>query len=415
MSDLEDIGFDHDQVQEEGEPSSSSWLDEPSEPDDEVRVDEYDIVSSPNDWNCLTITSFIDSGAVKIPNFQRNYVWDQKRASKLIESLLLGLPIPQVFLYEEARNSFLVIDGQQRLLTLYFYMKGRFPKTSSRAAVRHLLQGGQGIDQAKLADDDLFEDFKLKLPSRTDGSRNKFHGKKYLGLEDYKSTLDLRTIRNIVVKQTTPEGDAAMFEIFNRLNSQGVNLTPQEIRASLFHSKLMQSVIGMNEDHGWRTVLGLKTPDPRMKDTEVLLRSLALARDLNSYSGTMANFINRFAGSAKRYSDAQADDAIADLRSFIGAVAAVGHPEAPEAFRRGGKFSGILFESVFAAWVQLGKQADGEQVVQVAKQVREHNTFADSLQEGSTKSVNVKKRINLAKAYFQGEEPEEDKNPEAEE
>lgn len=75
----------------------------------------YDITSSPNDFNVATIFNFMESGTVIIPEFQRHYVWDLKHASKLIESLLIGLPIPQIFLYEEAPNKFLVIDGQQRL------------------------------------------------------------------------------------------------------------------------------------------------------------------------------------------------------------------------------------------------------------------------------------------------------------
>src|SRR5580704_14393856 len=83
------------------------------EPQDDYPIDQYDLTATPNDFNILTIFNFIQSGAVKIPGFQRNYVWDLKRASKLIESLIIGLPVPQVFLYEEARNKFLVIDGQQ--------------------------------------------------------------------------------------------------------------------------------------------------------------------------------------------------------------------------------------------------------------------------------------------------------------
>src|SRR5260370_27909647 len=80
--------------------------------DDDFQIDEYDLTATPNDFNVLTIFNFIQSGAVKIPGFQRNYVWDIKRASKLVESLILGLPVPQLFLYEESRNKFLVIDCQ---------------------------------------------------------------------------------------------------------------------------------------------------------------------------------------------------------------------------------------------------------------------------------------------------------------
>ncbi|WP_270094654.1 DUF262 domain-containing protein, partial [Escherichia coli] len=78
------------------------------------------LTTTPNDFNIITIISFIKSKVFKIPNFQRHYVWDIKRASKLIESLLIGLPIPQIFLYEQDKNEFLVIDGQQRLMTLYY-------------------------------------------------------------------------------------------------------------------------------------------------------------------------------------------------------------------------------------------------------------------------------------------------------
>src|SRR5690348_6413180 len=96
------------------------------------QIEEYDLTSAPNDFNVSTIHSFIQSGAVKIPAFQRNYVWDIKRASRLIESLIIGLPVPQVFLYEEGRNNFLVVDGQQRLMTIYYFIKGRFPKANKR-------------------------------------------------------------------------------------------------------------------------------------------------------------------------------------------------------------------------------------------------------------------------------------------
>ena len=70
------------------------WFDDYAEGDDDGQIDEYDITATPNDFNILTLFSFIEAGAVKIPGFQRNYVWDQVRASKLIESLIIGIPVP---------------------------------------------------------------------------------------------------------------------------------------------------------------------------------------------------------------------------------------------------------------------------------------------------------------------------------
>jgi uncharacterized protein with ParB-like and HNH nuclease domain len=107
---------------------NTDWFEDYAESADDIQVGEYDITAAPNDFNVLTINSFLELGAVRIPGFQRNYVWDLGRASKLIESLILGLPVPQVFLYEVERNRFLVIDGQQRLMSIYYFVKQRFPR-----------------------------------------------------------------------------------------------------------------------------------------------------------------------------------------------------------------------------------------------------------------------------------------------
>ena len=106
---------------------------------DSSPIGQYDIVSSPNDFNIVTIVDFIKSGIVKIPGFQRNFVWDIKRASKLIESILIGLPIPEIFLYEQQRNRFLVIDGQQRLMSIYYFVNQRFPKKEKLVELRGCL------------------------------------------------------------------------------------------------------------------------------------------------------------------------------------------------------------------------------------------------------------------------------------
>ncbi|HMF47891.1 MAG TPA: DUF262 domain-containing protein [Candidatus Saccharimonadales bacterium] len=104
----------------------AEWFDDYADEEDELQIDEYDITATPNDFNVSTLFNFIESGAVGIPGFQRNFVWDQVRASKLIESLILGIPVPQLFLYEQARNRFLVIDGQQRLMSIYYFVKRKF-------------------------------------------------------------------------------------------------------------------------------------------------------------------------------------------------------------------------------------------------------------------------------------------------
>lgn len=181
-----------------------NWYEDDGESADQFEIKEYDITASPNDFNILTLHSFMESGAVKIPGFQRNFVWDLKRASKLIESVIIGLPVPQIFLYEEGRNRFLVIDGQQRLMSLYYYMKGRFPRKDRRVELREIFDEHSKIPADILEDDAFFTKFKLQLPHQPPGQPNKLNGLTYETLEEYRTVFELRTIRNVMIKQNLP-------------------------------------------------------------------------------------------------------------------------------------------------------------------------------------------------------------------
>lgn len=197
----------------------------------------------------------------------------------------------------------------------------------------------------------------------------------------------------MVVKQVSPDGNSAVFEIFSRLNTGGVNLTPQEIRASLYHSDLLTGVISLNQDEGWRRIVGQPSPDARMRDTEFLLRSLALAKGLDTFTGSMANFINAYCLAAKKY---ESDDAAAEVDS-LGQFIALLSDRQSQTFMRAGKFSGVLFESFFAAWARMGQPSlSAGEIAPAVEAVKSSPEFADTLQEGSTKPVNVRQRVSLA-------------------
>lgn len=171
-------------------------------------IKEYDITSTPNDYNIVTLFNLIDNGIIKMPPFQRNYVWDKKRASKFIESLILGLPIPQVFLYERGKDNFFVIDGQQRIMSIYFFMKEKFPTKEGKNVLRDYMTGSEMLDQSILSDDRYFENFSLVLPSPIAEEPNKLNKLKYETLGEYKRTFEfLRTIRTIVIKQNAPDDE----------------------------------------------------------------------------------------------------------------------------------------------------------------------------------------------------------------
>jgi hypothetical protein len=272
--------------------------------DEGYPLNEYQLTTTPNDFNILTIISFIESRVFKIPSFQRHYVWDLKRASKLIESLLIGLPIPQIFLYESGRNEFLVIDGQQRLMTIYYFVKGRFPRKEKRAELRDIFDEFGYIPDDVMAKDDLFQKFNLRLDGIVEGGVNRFHSKNYQTLGDYKTSLDLSTIRNMIVKPVSgDEESGAMFEIFNRLNSGGINLGSQEIRMSLYHSEFLRALLEMNKDQRWRRILGKENPDIRLNDVEAILRVFAMVTYADNYKATINGFINKFANHAKSFDE----------------------------------------------------------------------------------------------------------------
>lgn len=282
------------------EETYNNWFEEETVELEEVSIKEYDITASPNDFNIKTIFDFIESGSVKIPGFQRNYVWDIKRASKLIESIVIGIPIPQVFLYEEERNSFLVIDGQQRLMSIYYFIKQRFPRDDRRIAIRKIFEQSGNIPDEVLHDDNYFAKFNLVLPSPIKNQESRFHQSSYATLGEYKTTFDLRTIRNIIVKQNFPrDDDSSVYEIFNRLNSGGINLTAQEIRISLYHSDFFKMLDRLNLRPAWRRLLGMPEPDLHLKDIEVLLRGYGMLMKGNDYSPSMTKFLNGFAKQAK--------------------------------------------------------------------------------------------------------------------
>lgn len=266
-----------------------------SEEEIDSGVKEYDITSTPNDFNISTIYSLIDNGVIKMPPFQRNYVWDEKRASKLIESILLGLPIPQIFLYEQGKNSFYVIDGQQRLLSIYFFIKQRFPTKEGRIILRNYLTGDTKIDNSILSDDRYFKNFSLKLPSISNNEKNKYNKLKYDTLGEYKYSFEiLRTIRSVVIKQNEPDDDSSIYEIFNRLNTGGQNLSPQEIRMSLYYSEFYKLLIELNELPKWRNLLKQKSVDVHFKDLEILLRCIGMLFKLDEYKSPMGKFFERF-------------------------------------------------------------------------------------------------------------------------
>ena len=380
-------------------PSDILSEDERYDQEEEEDVDEfvdYDITATPNDFNLSTLISFMDAGALVIPGFQRNYVWDIKRASKLIESLIRGLPVPQLFLYEAERNKFLVIDGQQRLMSIYYFFKQRFPRANARPHLRAVFQKYGRIPDEVLNDNKYFTNFQLALPVSEPGKSNMFHGADYDSLGEAQMRFNLRPLRNVVIRQNAPkDDDSAMYEIFSRLNSGGVNLRPQEIRLSLYHSPFYDMLERINAETTWRKFLRNPEPDIHMKDIEVLLRIFAILVDKEIYAPSLVKFLNQFSNKAKANTSEQNEYLESLFGSFLGAAKHLGGDTFIN--KNNGRFNIALIEAVFYAACK-DSYAKGELLCEPisAERISELEVdahFVDAATSATTARRNVEMRL----------------------
>lgn len=376
----------------------TDWYKETESEEMETTMKEYDVTATPNDFNISTLFSLIDNGVIKMPPFQRNYVWDEKRASKLIESILLGLPIPQIFLYEQGKNSFYVIDGQQRLLSIYFFIKQRFPKAEGRIALRKYLTGDSKIENSILSNDLYFKNFKLKLPSLANEEKSKFNNLKFETLGDYKYSFEiLRTIRSVVIKQNEPDDDSSIYEIFNRLNTGGQNLSPQEIRMSLYYSDFYKMLIQLNTDDRWRKILNQPSPDVKFKDVEIILRSIAMLFDYKDYLSPMGKFLNTFSRKANYFTKETISYINQLFSSFLDSCSEL---DENSFMTINNQFAISHFESIFVAACSGSfkhkKLVEGKIKQSSILKLKKDNDFINSNQGSVASKTNVKTRIEKA-------------------
>jgi hypothetical protein len=208
------------------------------------------------------------------PDFQRQFVWDTTKASRLIESALLGIPIPVVYISQELDNREYVIDGQQRLTSFFSFMDGTFP---------------DGAD-FKLTGLKVFREL---------------NGTKYRNLaDDVQDVIRYFKIRIITFKKDSNQD--LKFEIFERLNTGSVQLNDQELRNCIYRGGFNRLLRELSTDPDFTFLLSLKKPDKRMKDIELVLRFSAFhhATYLN-YKPPMKNFLNV---EAEKYRDTGGDE-----------------------------------------------------------------------------------------------------------
>jgi hypothetical protein len=193
-----------------------------------------------------------------------------------------------------------------------------------------------------------FENFRLKLAEALPDHPNRFKGLSYATLGTYKTQFDLRTIRNVIIKQNSPQGDdSSMYEVFSRLNTGGVNLKPQEIRTSMYHSEFYETLHRANTLEAWRRILANEEPDLHMKDVEILLRGFAMLVDGENYAPSMVKFLNQFSRKCRSHTEQQNEYMSNLLTSFLECCADL--PEDAFLNKKNRRFNVALYEATFAA------------------------------------------------------------------
>jgi hypothetical protein len=220
-------------------------------------------------WTVETILNQIEAGSIDLsPSFQRRNAWTDEKRSRLIESLLLNVPVPEVILAERVPNSrrYMVLDGKQRLQAVL-----GFVKPSSDLWVKAQLKSLKvesslnGLTWDEISTDPKYSDVKRRFEN-----------------SDIRCTI----ISNV-------HDDDILYDIFFRLNSGSVPLSSQELRHSIYHGKYADFISDYTlEDNKLRKILRIDGPDKRLRDAELLHRLILMFMFPNEYKGNLKKFLD---------------------------------------------------------------------------------------------------------------------------
>lgn len=350
--------------------SKDNWIVQNTEPTgiEEVDVITYQISSYPSD---LTLKGYLDKWNEKqlyIPPFQRYYVWDQVQASKLIESFLLGLPVPGVFLYKERKSNRLqIIDGQQRISSVIRYFTN---------------------------------DFDGK-PFRLKNVQPKWEGKKYMDLsEPDRYQLNDTVLRATIVQQLDPEDDSSIYHIFERLNTGGVKLSPMEIRKCVYLSEFYKLLEKLNTNENWRNLLGKKMIDKRLRDIEFILRIIGLYEYLNLYEKPMKQFLNQIMSKKRNMRDRELEIYLEKVsKEFIDVCNFTYDQLGEKPFHLRGRLNYAVMDSTMCTGFRVLQQKITNFNERYEKMLKDKD-YLESVSYNTSDEKIIQKRFSIAEQYL---------------
>lgn len=338
--------------------------------DEYAGIPEYSIYSYGIDFDVSGVVRRLNTKDIEIPDFQRGYVWPKSRASLFIESLLLGLPVPGIFLYRETNSEKLtVVDGHQRLLSLQNF----YPSPD----------GNQEEGQ------------RLKLQSL----ESKFNGLTYNDLKDEdRRKLDNSIIHATVMNQNNPDdGGSSQYSVFERLNTGGMLLRPQEIRSAIYQGEFNNLLGELNKNNSWRKLVS-NNPDKRKRDQELILRFLALYYRIDDYRLPMKTFLNNF---MSENSHLEIHDADSIRSTFESAVETILEKIGGKAFKPRRAVNAAVLDAVM---IGIARRLETGEISSCMQERHEKllndDSFVAAVSRGTSQGEKVRSRIELATNAF---------------
>ncbi len=214
------------------------------------------VVTQPVDLSVQTLIEQWGDNLLVLPDIQREYVWDNGKASRLIESLILNIPIPALYFAENQEAKYEIIDGHQRVRSIVRYLSNEF-SLSGIAVLRE------------------------------------YKGLRFYQLPDREQRfLRMRTLRTILISIDSHRN--MKFEIYERLNTGAILLNAQELRNSIYRGPFNNLLHDLAKTPMFRKLIGTRVPRRRMVDEELILRFFSLYFGLDQYRTPLKRFLNEF-------------------------------------------------------------------------------------------------------------------------
>jgi hypothetical protein len=323
---------------------------------------ERKLYTQPVDLSVHTLVEQWRNKTLVLPEIQREYVWDNGKASRLIESLLLNIPIPVLYFAETQDAKYEIIDGHQRVSSIARFLGNEF--TLSGLAV---LREYRNLPFHKLPD-----------------REQRF--------------LTMRTLRAIIISVESHPN--MKFEVFERLNTGAISLNAQELRNSLYRGSFNRLLRDLVKNPTFREVIGPKQPRKRMVDEELVLRFFALRERLVHYRPSLKRFLNSFMNDVK---DATEEELAAYRDTFDRAIKAVERLIGQRAFRmtnaKGELLETTVNRALFDAqmltcsWVSSVKGASKGRVGEELTLLASSSEFMDAIQRATGDRSRTLRRV----------------------